>query len=84
MWNKTQEDSASNKVKGKGRRRPDPRQDRPGRLHPRYSYGISSFAKNKGTAMKWINWMLRPENQKTQLQKARVHLCSSRSTPIRN
>ena len=35
-----------------------------------HSYGISTFAKNKGTAMKWINWMLRPENQKTQLQKA--------------
>ncbi|MBK8445491.1 MAG: ABC transporter substrate-binding protein [Micropruina sp.] len=35
-----------------------------------HSYGISTFAKNKGTAMKWINWMLRPENQKQQLQKA--------------
>jgi multiple sugar transport system substrate-binding protein len=35
-----------------------------------HSYGISTFAKNKGTAMKWINWMLRTENQKTQLQKA--------------
>ncbi len=35
-----------------------------------HSYGISAFAKNKGTAMKWINWMLRPENQKQQLLKA--------------
>ena len=35
-----------------------------------HSYGISAFAKNKGTAMKWINWMLRPENQKDQLLKA--------------
>lgn len=35
-----------------------------------HSYGISTFAKNKGTAMKWINWMLRPENQKQQLLKA--------------
>ena len=35
-----------------------------------HSYGISAFAKNKGTAMKWITWMLRPENQKDQLLKA--------------
>lgn len=35
-----------------------------------HSYGISAFAKNKGTAMKWINWMLRSENQKDQLLKA--------------
>ena len=35
-----------------------------------HSYGVSSFAKNKGTAMKWIQWMLRPENQKQQLLKA--------------
>lgn len=71
VWNKTQEDSASNKVKGKVAVAPIPGKTGLGvSTLGGHSYGISSFAKNKGTAMKWINWMLRPENQKTQLQKA--------------
>ncbi|MFT3862325.1 ABC transporter substrate-binding protein [Micropruina sp.] len=35
-----------------------------------HSYGISPFAKNKGTAMKWINWMLTEENQRRWLETA--------------
>ena len=35
-----------------------------------HSYGISSFAKNKGTALKFINWMQTREHQQSRLQDA--------------
>ncbi len=35
-----------------------------------HSYGVSTFAKNKGTAQKFITWMLTPENQKRRLETA--------------
>ena len=33
-----------------------------------HSFGISKFAKNKGTAMKFINWMQTKENQTRRLE----------------
>ncbi|WP_040161422.1 ABC transporter substrate-binding protein [Nigerium massiliense] len=35
-----------------------------------HNFGISTFTKNKGTALEFVKWMNSPENQKRRLQKA--------------
>lgn len=69
VWNLAS--AKDSKVAGKIAVAPIPGKDGPGvSTLGGHSYGISPFAKNKGTAMKWINWMLTEENQKKWLQTA--------------
>ena len=69
VWNLA--NGKDSKIAGKFAVAPIPGKDGPGvSTLGGHSYGISPFAKNKGTAMKWINWMLTEENQKKWLQTA--------------
>lgn len=69
VWNLAS--AKDSKVAGKIAVAPIPGKDGPGvSTLGGHSYGISPFAKNKGTAMKWINWMLTEDNQKRWLQTA--------------
>ena len=55
VWNLAKQ--GQQQGRGQVRRRPASRPERPRRLHPGWPrLGISTYAKNKGTAMKFINW----------------------------
>jgi multiple sugar transport system substrate-binding protein len=69
VWNLASKDSS--KVKGKFAVAPLPGMNGPGvSTLGGHSLGISKFAKNKGTAMKFVNWYQTKENQTRRLEKA--------------
>ena len=69
VWNLASKDTS--KIKGKFEVAPIPGKTGPGvSTLGGHSFGISTFAKNKGTAMKFVNWMQTKEAQSNRLVKS--------------